>query len=138
MPKLNSYVIFNESPVLLGMSVNSNVHTNSNGVQLEMELQLETPKVADTSKIIDMDGACSEVEPIEITVAVIANIDNMHIRSLDKYGCNDNFAFFAVKEIISKSSCRVVKGACRVGILMRSTAMAKFKRCLNLKDLCGS
>ncbi|XP_030514449.2 receptor-like protein 7 [Rhodamnia argentea] len=67
-------------------------------------------------------------------VAVIANIDKVHIRSPDGYGCNKGFALSVVKELVSKSPCGAIKGAYGVGIPMRSTVMVKFKRDLNLDD----
>ena len=38
---------------------------------------------------------------------------------------------------MSDSSCGAIKGACAVGILMRSSIMAKFKRGLDLDDIYG-
>ena len=140
--ELNSHVIsrevtFDESPVLLARSVNSSFYTDLNGVQLEVELQPETPEVAGTNDVIDTDGACSEVEPIEPTVAVTADIHKVRIRSPSRYGCNDGFALSAIEEVISKNPCGTIKGACGVGILMKSTAMAKFKRGVDLEDIYG-
>lgn len=48
-----------------------------NSVHLEMELQSETPEVVGTNEVIDINSTCSEVEHVEITVVVTANIDKM-------------------------------------------------------------
>lgn len=76
-----------------------------------MELRLETLKVMsmNTSKIIDTDGACSEVELIEPTVAVTADIDKVRIRSPNRYGCNNDFTLFVVKEVVSENPCGTIK-----------------------------
>jgi len=105
------------------------VNTDLDGVQLEVELRPETPKVAymGTSKVIDTDDACSEVEPIEPMVAVTADIDKVHIRSPNKYGCDNGFALSVVEKVASENPCGAVNGACGVGILMMSSVMAKFK-----------
>ena len=65
-----------------------------------MELQPETLEVTCTSEVIDTDGACSEVEPVEPTIAVIADIDKVRIQSPDRYGCNDGFVLSAVEEVV--------------------------------------
>ena len=83
-PELNSPIIsrevtFDESPVLQARSDYSSVHTDLNGVQLEVELQPETHDVAGTNEIIDTDNTCSKVEPIELTIVVTADIDKVHI-----------------------------------------------------------
>lgn len=53
------------------------------------------------------------------------------------YGCHDGFGLFMVDMVMLEISCEVIKGAGGVGILMRSTIMAKFQRDLDLKDVCG-
>ena len=93
------------------MSVNSSVYTNLDSAQLEVELQLETPKVAGTSEVINTDDACSEEEIIEPTVATTADIDKVRIRSLNKYRCNDGFVLSAIEEIVSENPYGAVKGA---------------------------
>ena len=69
------------------MSDYSSVQTDLNGVQLEVELQPKTFEVACTSisKVIDTDGVYSEVELIEPTVVVTAEINKVCIRSPNRY-----------------------------------------------------
>jgi len=121
------------------MSDFRSIQTDLNDVQLEVELQLETPEAVSTStsKIIDTYGTYSKVEPIEPMVAVIAIIDKVHIRCPKRYGCNNSFDLFAVKEIASENPCRAFKGACGVGDLMRSSILTKFKHGLDLENIYG-
>ena len=111
-PIINREVTFDESPVLLPRNVNSNVYMDMDGVQLEVELQPETPKVTSIRVIIDTYDACSKVEPIKPTVAITHNIDKVHIRSPNRYECNNGFALSAIKEIVSKNPYGMVKGVC--------------------------
>jgi len=130
--------MFDESLVLLVRSDNSSIYTDLNGVKLEVELQLETLEVAGTNVAINTNGACNEVEFVKPTVVVTTDIDKIHIRSLDRYGCDNGFALSMIKEIVLRNICVAIKNACEVGVFMRSSIMAKFKRDLNLEDICGS
>ena len=77
------------------------------------------------------------MELVEPIIAITADNDKVRIQSHGIYRCNNGFALSTIEEVVSKNPCRAVKGACGVGILMRSTAMVKFKRGLNLEDVCG-
>ena len=61
----------------------------------------------------------------------------MRIQSPNRYRCDNDFALSVVEKAVSKNPCRVVKDTRGVGVLIRSTAMAKFKRGLDLKDIHG-
>lgn len=96
LPVISNEVTFDESPILLAMSDHGNIHKNLNGIQLKVELQSETPKVASTNEVINTNGTCSEVENVEPTVVVTANINKVCVRSLNNYGCNNDFALSLV------------------------------------------
>lgn len=64
------------------------------------------------------------VEPL---VAIIADIDKVHVRSPGKYGYNNGFALSVVDDVASEKPCGVVKSVGEVRVLIRSTIMAKFK-----------
>lgn len=98
---------------------------NLNGVQFKVELQLEIPKIAGTSKVIDTDDDYSEVEHVKPIVAVTTNIAKVRIRFSDSYGYNDGFVLSMIEEVVLENLCGAVKCACRVGVLMRFTVMVK-------------
>lgn len=100
-------------------------------------MQPTTPEIVGTSEVIDTSDTCNKVESIQPIVAIIANINNVCVRSPDKYGCNDGFAISMVEKVMSENFCGVVKGARRVDVLIRSTVMAKFKQGPNLKEVHG-
>lgn len=61
----------------------------------------------------------------------------MHVRSSIRYECNNDFTLSLVEKIVSVNPYGVLNGADRVGILMRSMVMAKFKQGFDLKDIYG-
>lgn len=52
-------------------------------------------------------------------------------------GCNSGFVLSMVKEVVPENHYGAIKGACGIGVPMRSTVMAKFKHDLDLKNVCG-
>jgi len=50
---------------------------------LDVDIYLE---VASTRVVIDTNSDCNYVKPIEPTIAIAVEFDNMLVRFLDKYG----------------------------------------------------
>ena len=73
-----------------------------NNVQLEVKLQLKTPEVPGTNELIDTYGACSVVEPIELTIVVTTEIDMVRIRPPDRYRCNDGLLYLKLRRLYRK------------------------------------
>lgn len=78
---------------------------------------------------------CSNIALWRIVVSV--EFDKIRVQSLDRYGCNDDFALSMVDEVVSKNPFEALKSISRVDVLIRFTIMEKFKQDLNLNDVCA-
>lgn len=97
-------------------------------------MQLEASKVVDVSIVNDTNDAYSKVEPVELAIAIAVEFDNMYVRSLDRYECNNGFVSSVIKDVVFANLCGVVEGASVVCVLMSSTVVEKFKLDFDLKD----